>query len=282
MSKRYAFNTFFILTLTLLLSQNGMSMGKEDEQDQGKELHLTRIKESYSFLEASLNGLEVNGTHSNYENIKRKISHVDLSTLHETLIKNLKFAKMENIVNLKDVILNCITKTILHITRAMDSILEEVLQYDEFCTTLDKHFSYLYDKNLTIKQVVKSCNRITKKKLMDNYLSLYNDDVNTILAQLKENNIKFQHFDQISNCLHEFYKKITSSFDKYVYETTLYKEFMLNFKDSGNPLVPVNNVKTFLKTLDSNTPEPVILLFFDELFNIYTSNTFSRPCFYVE
>ncbi|CAA9987905.1 conserved Plasmodium protein, unknown function [Plasmodium knowlesi strain H] len=271
---------FLLAVLAFLLRTMGASIGMENDAEEEKELHLSRTKDAYSFLEASLNALEVNKPPSPYEKVKRNISHAQMGYIHHEMIKKLKNEKLNNITNIRNVISRCVSDSIQHTMRAITSILEEVLSYNEFCTSLDEHFSYLYDANITFKKIVKSCRTVTEDKLRGNYLSQYVEDFKLILQALKSPHISFHDFDDISKCMAKFYQSFISPFQVYVPETSFYRKFVEVYANVKGLQKIENFVKEFLKTFHAAMSTEEITLFFDELFSIYTRSSSQGRCLY--
>ncbi|GAB66177.1 hypothetical protein PCYB_083380 [Plasmodium cynomolgi strain B] len=283
MERRRVVNLLLLLllaALALLLRTNGASIGMENDAEEEKALHLSRTKDSYSFLEASLNALEVNTPLSPYERVKRNISHAEVGYIHHEMIKKLKIEKLGNITNIRNVISRCVSDSIQHTMRAITSILQEVLSYNEFCTSLDQHFSYLYDENVTFKKIVKSCTTATEDELRENYLSLYVEDFKLILQALKKPHISFHDFDDISKCLAKFYQSFISPFQVYVPATSSYKKFILEYTNAKGIFKEEDYVKEFLKTFHSRMSTEEITLFFDDIFSLYTRSFSYGRCLY--
>ncbi|ANQ07999.1 Uncharacterized protein PCOAH_00020920 [Plasmodium coatneyi] len=269
-----------LATLALLLRISGSSIGMENDAEEEKELQLSRTKDAYSFLEASLNALEVNPPLSPYDRVKRKISNAELGYIHHEMMKKLKTEKLNNITNIRNIISRCVSDSIQHTMRAATSILEEVLSYNEFCTSLDEHFSYLYDANVEFKKIVKSCRTATEDELRANYLSLYVEDFKLILQELKKPHISFHDFDDISKCMAKFYQSFISPFQVYVSDTSFYAKFVEAYTNL-NGLHKVDDlVEEFLKTFNERMSTEEITLFFGELFSAYTRSFSHGRCLY--
>ncbi|EDL44827.1 hypothetical protein, conserved [Plasmodium vivax] len=280
MAKWRAANLLLLAALALLLRTRGASIEVENDAQEEKELHLSRIKDAYSFLEASLNALEVNTPHSLDEADPKKLSQKQLGYAHHEMLKKLKLQKLNNITNIRNVIIRCVSDSIQHAMGALVSILQEVLSYNEFCTSLDEHFSYLYETNVTFKQIIKSCSTSTEIELRENYLSLYVEDFKLILQVLKNPNITFRDFDDISKCFVEFYKSFITPFQAYVPRTSLYMEFIKTHKNFNDYYSEAEIVREFLKTYLTGMSTEQITLFFDNLFNIYTRSFSYGRCLY--
>ncbi|KJP89635.1 hypothetical protein AK88_00593 [Plasmodium fragile] len=270
-----------VAVLALLLRTSEASIGMENDAEEEKELHLSRTKDAYSFLEASLNALEDNTPPpSPYERVKRKTSQAELGYIHHEMIKKLKIEKLDNITNIRNVIIRCVSDSMQHTMRAITSILEEVLSYNEFCTSLDEHFSYLYDANVTFKKIIKSCRTATEDELRGNYLSLYVEDFKLILQTLKSPHISFRDFDDISKCFAKFYQSFISPFQAYVHDTSFYMKFIGSYRNLEGLYKVEDFVKEFLKTFHARMSTEEITLFFDELFSIYTRSFSHDRCLY--
>ncbi|KMZ80789.1 hypothetical protein PVIIG_06517 [Plasmodium vivax India VII] len=109
MAKWRAANLLLLAALALLLRTRGASIEVENDAQEEKELHLSRIKDAYSFLEASLNALEVNTPHSLDEAVPKKLSQKQLGYAHHEMLKKLKLQKLNNITNIRNVIIRCVS-----------------------------------------------------------------------------------------------------------------------------------------------------------------------------
>ncbi|EUD65613.1 hypothetical protein C922_03859 [Plasmodium inui San Antonio 1] len=280
MAKGSVINLVLLAALALLLRTSWASIGMENDAEEERELHLSRRQDSYSFLEASLNALEVKTPLSPYERVKRKTSHAELGYVHHEMIKKLKIEKLDNITNIRNIVSRCVSDSIQHTMRAITSILEEVLSYNEFCTSLDEHFSYLYDANVTFKIIIKTCRTATENELRGNYLSLYVEDFKSILQALKSPHISFHDLDDMSKCLAKFYQSFISPFQVYVPETSLYMKFIGAYTNLNGLYKVEDFVKEFLKTFHAGMSEEEITLFFDNLFRLYTRSFSHGRCLY--
>ncbi|SBT34413.1 conserved Plasmodium protein, unknown function [Plasmodium ovale wallikeri] len=90
----------WVAAICLLVPQLHMCVrGSLSEGAQNTELYLTRTKQAYNFLEDSLNALD--GKTPVQENVKQRISTIDLATAHNALLKDLRFSKLKDIINIK-------------------------------------------------------------------------------------------------------------------------------------------------------------------------------------
>ncbi|SBT76812.1 conserved Plasmodium protein, unknown function [Plasmodium ovale] len=252
--------------------------GSLSEGAQNTELYLTRTKQAYNFLEDSLNALD--GKTPVQENVKQRISTIDLATAHNALLKDLRFSKLKDIINIKKFVFEGIMQMVMHMLQSLPTILEEVLTQSEFCTSIEAHFSFLYEIDETYENKIKACNEETRETIIFNYFFLYLQDSSNVVENFKEEpGAIFRRLGYIENCLEEFYKKVTSSFHEYLQETELYKDFIKNYERPIDAQNNVNYVEIFLKRFDKNLGKKEIIDFFEELNYHYSINNSHIPCF---
>ncbi|KAI4838932.1 hypothetical protein MKS88_002443 [Plasmodium brasilianum] len=272
----------FSLVLVLLLhSPRTVIHSNTAANEQNNELYLTRKKESYNFLEESLNSLEGSKA-STFETVKRRVYSVDLSIAHDKIIMDLKFSMLKNIINVKNNILNCISESILHMVRAIEPILEETLTYNKFCTSIEEQFFPLYEIDEIYKDKIEGCRESTHDTIFLNYFGIPINDVELTLNTYKfDPEIMFRHLNHIENCLNEFYLKMNRPFNEYVKETELYRNFMKTYKKGDTNIENVDYIKVFLDKFDSGWDTTKVLEFFDEMYDHYSLNSYYVPCFLI-
>ncbi|CRG94300.1 conserved Plasmodium protein, unknown function [Plasmodium gallinaceum] len=270
---------YFFFVIIIVLDKYGLILSSSNNKKENNELYLTRTKESYNFLEASLN--IINNKGPSYNSVLNKLSNVDLPNVHHEVIKNLKFDKLKEIVNIKNSILNCILESVLHMVKALPAIIEEILEYNEFCSSIETQFSFLYAVDNEYQEKIEDCRTSTTDSIINSYFSFYLEDIDLIVKKYKEKpGDIFNRFDSIVECLDEFYKKVTRPFNEHVKETELFKDFMTKYiKPPGSTYV--DYLKAFLDNFDSNWSNEKITGFFDELYYIYSTNNSYISCFYL-
>ncbi|CRG98753.1 conserved Plasmodium protein, unknown function [Plasmodium relictum] len=270
---------YIFFVIFIVLNRYGLIQSSSNNAKENNELYLTRTNESYNFLEASLNA--INNKRPSYDDVLKKLSAVNLPNIHHEMIKNLKFDKLKEILNIKNSILNCILESVLQMVKALPAIVQEILEYNEFCSSIEVQFSFLFAVDAEYKEKIEDCRRETTDSIITGYFSFYLDDINLIVKRYKEKpDDIFNRFDSIVECLDEFYKKVTRPFNEHVKETELFRDFMNNYNKPKNAAY-VDYLKEFLDNFDPNWSNEKITGFFDELYYIYSTNNTYISCFYL-
>ncbi|SOV20903.1 conserved Plasmodium protein, unknown function [Plasmodium sp. DRC-Itaito] len=271
--------SLFFFFICILLNKHWILLNRAENIFSNTELNISRISSSNNFLESSLNALKPNN--NIYDDIKKKISNIDVNNIHDEVVKILKFEKLKSIIDIKTTILNCLSESILHMLRSLPAIVEEVTTYNEFCLSLEKTFSFLNDIDDEYKIKIQSCRGVTTDKIIENYFFFHLNDITTIVSIYKNKpNIMFLRFNEITHCLEEFYQKITNPFDEHVKHTELFKNFMKTYKKPPKSNY-VDYLKAFLDNFNQNIEKDKILFFLDELYYYYSVNHTYIACFYL-
>ncbi|SOV10922.1 conserved Plasmodium protein, unknown function [Plasmodium sp. gorilla clade G2] len=271
--------SLFFFFICILLNKHWILLNRAENIFSNTELNISRISSSNNFLELSLNALKPNN--NIYDDIKKKISNIDVNNIHDEVVKILKFEKLKSIIDIKTSILNCLSESILHMLRSLPAIVEEVTTYNEFCSSLEKMFSFLNDIDDEYKIKIQKCRGVTTDKIIENYFFFHLNDITTIVNIYKNKpNIMFLRFNEITHCLEEFYQKITNPFDEHVKHTELFKNFMKTYKKPHKSNY-IDYLKAFLDNFNQNIEKDKILFFFDELYYYYSVNHTYIACFYL-
>ncbi|ETW63581.1 hypothetical protein PFMC_00534 [Plasmodium falciparum CAMP/Malaysia] len=105
----YVYYLFFLL-ICILLNKQWILLNKAESIFANNELNISRISSSNNFLESSLNALTSNN--HIYDDIKKKISNIDVNNIHDEVVKILKFEKLKSIIDIRTTILNCLSESV--------------------------------------------------------------------------------------------------------------------------------------------------------------------------
>ncbi|CDU16540.1 conserved Plasmodium protein, unknown function [Plasmodium yoelii] len=273
----------FIILVVLFNKNNKFINCNNDEDNKDTNIYISKCDKFPNFLEKNSNIIE-GSENLTYEDVQKKIFDIDLNTLHVSLIKNLQISKLKSIIDVKTAIFNCLIKTITQMAKALPGILEEIFAHNEFCGSIEKTFSFLFEIDETYEFMIKKCFDLTKTAILYNYFYSYIQDIDDVINVYRNDPSKiFSKFDYIIICLNELYRKITENFHPYVKDTTVFSNFISEFKNKKNEKIKdnINYIEEFIKYFRENIHNINVIVFFEEIYGFYSVNNLYVSCFYV-